>query len=203
MRKTNLDATSVSITNKWGETMTKQKIEADIEAIMCQWSEAAYIRKDGIFVVGCSTSEVLGEQIGTFGSDDVAKILYEQFDGFAAKHQIQLAFQCCEHLNRALVVERKVAKQYEDAIVSVIPQKDAGGSMATYAFQHMEDPVIIEYIRADAGMDIGDTFIGMHLKPVAVPVRFDRDEIGAAHATFVRTRPKLIGGARAVYKAES
>lgn len=179
--------------------MTQKQMLTDIEAVMRQWSEANVMQADQIFVVGCSTSEVLGKEIGTFGSDDVAVHLYDALQVFANKQHIHLAFQCCEHLNRALVVESKVAKANGYEIVSAIPHKDAGGSMATYAYGEMQDPVVVEEITAHAGMDIGDTFIGMHLKHVAVPIRFDRDHIGAAHTTFAKTRPKLIGGARAIY----
>lgn len=176
-----------------------EKVKNDMSAMMDQWKAAKYIEPDEIFVVGCSTSEVVGKAIGTFGSHDVAEILYEQLAAFSTNEHVHLAFQCCEHLNRALVVEKEVAKAYGLEIVSVIPKRDAGGSMATYAFEQMKEPVVVESIAAHAGMDIGDTFIGMHIKAVAVPVRFDRHEIGAAHVTLVRRRPKLIGGSRAVY----
>src|SRR5699024_1951490 len=117
--------------------MTKQQIMTDIEAIMHQWSETDHVQQDNIFVVGCSTSEVVGEQIGTFGSNDVAAVLYEHMANFAKEKQAHIAFQCCEHLNRALVIERAVAEKYNYEVVSVVPQKDAGGSMATYAYHAM------------------------------------------------------------------
>ncbi|HHY21538.1 MAG TPA: TIGR01440 family protein [Bacilli bacterium] len=155
-----------------------------------------------ILVVGTSTSEVKGSEIGTAGSLDISEALYHGFLQFQEQTGVRLAFQCCEHLNRALVVERQTAKEERLEEVSVIPVQHAGGSMATYAFTHMKDPVVVETIAAHAGIDIGDTLIGMHLKRVAVPVRSVVKKIGAAHITLARTRPKLIGGERAVYSKQ-
>lgn len=152
-----------------------------------------------ILVIGTSTSEVIGEHIGTSGSSEVSHQLYAAFNKFQRETGVALAFQCCEHLNRALVVERKTAEEKQLEIVSVVPVKAAGGSMAAYAYQQLEDPVVVEFIKADAGIDIGSTLIGMHLKHVAVPVRTTVKEIGQAHVTLAKTRPKLIGGDRAVY----
>ena len=84
-------------------------------------------------------------------------------------------------------------------IVNVVPQPKAGGSFATAAYAAFSDPVAVEHIRADAGMDIGDTLIGMHLKEVAVPVRLSVKTVGEAPLVCARTRPKFIGGCRAVY----
>lgn len=176
-----------------------KKIQTDIQGLMDQWSKGDFLEQGDLFVVGCSTSEVIGKQIGTFGSDDVAKILYEALITFARQKNIYLAFQCCEHINRALVVEKVAAKAYDLEVVSVIPHQNAGGSMATYAYKHMDDPVVVETIQAHAGMDIGDTLIGMHIKAVAVPLRFEQNEIGSAHVTLAKRRPKLIGGERAIY----
>lgn len=152
-----------------------------------------------ILVIGTSTSEVKGSEIGTAGSLDVSEALYRGFVQFQKQTGVRLAFQCCEHLNRALVVERQTAKDERLEEVAVIPVLHAGGSMATHAFEQMKDPVVVETIEAHAGIDIGDTLIGMHLKRVAVPVRSAVKKIGAAHVTLAKTRPKLIGGARAVY----
>lgn len=161
------------------------------------------VMKHQVLVIGCSTSEIAGEKIGTSGSMKVAEIVYQEADQFAGKTGVSLAFQCCEHLNRALVVEREIAERNNLEIVSVIPISSAGGSMATYAYQQMKDPVVVEFIKADFGIDIGDTFIGMHLKHVAVPVRVSLNSIGYAHVTLAKTRPKLIGGERAVYHLEN
>jgi uncharacterized protein (TIGR01440 family) len=152
-----------------------------------------------LLVIGGSTSEVTGERIGTSGTMDVAKQIFDGVKAFQHESGVGLAFQCCEHLNRALVVERETANKFGYEICSVIPVRSAGGALATYAYYHFKDPVVVEFIKADAGIDIGDTFIGMHLKHVAVPVRSEVKFIGEAHVTLAMTRPKLIGGERAVY----
>ncbi|MCY8231329.1 TIGR01440 family protein [Priestia endophytica] len=154
---------------------------------------------DKTLVIGCSTSEVSGERIGTAGKSPVAETIFSSLDKLSKEKGVKLAFQCCEHLNRAIVVERETAKEHGLDPVSVIPVAKAGGSMATYAYKHMKDPVVVEEIKAEAGIDIGDTFIGMHLKAVAVPVRCQSNKLGEAHVTFATTRPKFIGGARATY----
>lgn len=181
--------------------MTKLPIwKEGLSIILNDFKQQVSLRKGQLFVVGCSTSEVIGEKIGTAGAKEVAEIIYDELQKLQAETGIELAFQCCEHLNRALVVERATALKRNDEIVSVIPVPKAGGSMASYAFQQMNDPVVVEFIRADHGIDIGDTFIGMHLKHVAVPVRCSKNKVGHAHVTLATTRPKLIGGARAVYE---
>ena len=119
---------------------------------------------------------------------------------FAEKHKLFLAFQGCEHINRALTIERRAAGKFNLEPVSVIPVVHAGGSMSAYAYQHMDDPVVVEAIRANAGIDIGQTLIGMHLKPVAVPLRTSIEKIGDAIVTIATTRPKLIGGEQAIYE---
>ncbi|WP_425424996.1 TIGR01440 family protein [Anaerobacillus alkalilacustris] len=160
------------------------------------------LRKGDILVVGTSTSEVIGKHIGTSGTKEVAGEIFRALRSFQEKTGVQLAFQCCEHLNRALVVEEKTQSDYNLEQVSVIPVPKAGGSMASYAYQHFENPVVVEFIKADAGVDIGDTLIGMHLKHVAVPVRSKIKMIGQAHLTLAKTRHKLIGGDRAVYEIQ-
>jgi len=155
-----------------------------------------------LLVVGCSSSEIAG---GTIGHDST----YEYGDAVAcavldvaAKRGFTPAFQCCEHLNRALVMEREEAEKRDLTIVCAVPRKKAGGSLATSAWKHMEQPVLVESVSADAGLDIGLTLIGMHLKAVAVPVRLGTQKIGCAIVTAARTRPKLIGGERACYTEE-
>ncbi|XBD02211.1 TIGR01440 family protein [Pseudalkalibacillus hwajinpoensis] len=152
-----------------------------------------------LLVIGMSSSEVIGKRIGTSGTTTAAEAIFESVRSFQRKTGVQLAFQCCEHLNRALVVERETAYAKRYDIVAAVPTAKAGGSMATYAFSQMSDPVLVEFISADAGIDIGDTFIGMHIRHVAVPVRSMHKSIGHAHLTMARSRPKLIGGERASY----
>ena len=159
--------------------------------------EKANLKKGDIVVVGCSTSEVLGSKIGSNSSPDTAKILFESIYGVFKEKEIYLAAQCCEHLNRAIIVEKDAVPFSET--VNVVPQPKAGGSFATQAYAHFENPVAVEEIKADAGIDIGATLIGMHLKKVAVPVRLEVKTIGEAPVTAARTRPKFIGGERAHY----
>jgi uncharacterized protein (TIGR01440 family) len=179
----------------------KQITENVLQALL-DLNEAKPLSKDHVLVIGTSTSEVIGEKIGTSGSVGASESLFSAFHEFHKRTGVQLAFQCCEHLNRALVVERTTALQQRSEVVSVIPVKEAGGQMATYAYGQLEDPVVIEFIDADAGIDIGDTFIGMHLKHVAIPIRSKIKQIGQAHLTLAASRPKLIGGARAVYQSK-
>ena len=169
-------------------------------AIMKELGEKAKLKAGDIVIVGCSTSEIIGSKIGTNSSPDVAGVVFHAIYEYAKKQGWHLAFQCCEHLNRAIVVERNTVPTAE--IVNVVPQPKAGGSMATQAYQHFENPVVIEEIKADAGIDIGFTLIGMHLKKVAVPVRLDNNKIGRATVLAARTRPRFIGGIRAEYNQE-
>ena len=159
--------------------------------------EKARLKKGDIVVVGCSTSEVLGSKIGTNSSPDTAKILFESIYNVLNEKGIYLAAQCCEHLNRAIIIEKEAVPFAE--YVNVVPVPKAGGSFATQAYAHFNTPVAVEEIKADAGIDIGSTLIGMHLKKVAVPVRLEVKTIGEAPVTAARTRPKFIGGSRANY----
>ena len=174
-----------------------------LRTLLHEFQDVASLHENQLMVVGCSTSEVAGKRIGTEGTLDVAAMVFSVISEFQQQTGVQVAYQCCEHLNRALVLTRKTAmsRGYEE--VSVVPVRTAGGSMATYAYRQLEDPVVVEHIKAEAGIDIGDTFIGMHLKHVAVPVRASLTEVGHAHVTMARTRPKLIGGERAVYQDTS
>lgn len=182
------------------DELNEQKIKDDLNHVIKEWIESGHLKKGDTLVIGCSTSEVIGERIGTSGNADVAKILYEGLVDLQVTLGIHLAFQCCEHLNRALVVEREVMKEQQLTEVSVVPVPKAGGSMASHAYKQMNDPVVVEFIQADAGMDIGETLIGMHVKHVTVPLRFKQRYIGNARVTAAYSRPKLIGGARANYE---
>ena len=162
--------------------------------------EAAKLKKGDIVIVGCSTSEVIGSKIGTDSQPETAKEIFDGIYKVLSAHGIYLAAQCCEHLNRAVIVERAAVPNAD--IVNVVPQPKAGGSFATAAYAAFENPVAVEEIRADAGLDIGSTLIGMHLKKVAVPLRLDIKSIGMATLTAARTRPKFIGGERAHYNSD-
>ena len=159
--------------------------------------EASKLKKGDIVVVGCSTSEVLGEKIGTYSSPDTAEVILKSILDVIQENGLFIAAQCCEHLNRAIIVERAAAPFAE--AVNVVPFPKAGGSFATAAYAAFSEPVALEEIRADAGLDIGYTMIGMHLKRVAVPVRLQNDRIGEAKVLAARVRPKFIGGERAHY----
>ena len=166
-----------------------------------QVCEAAKLKIGDLFVVGCSSSEILGEKIGTHSSVEVAEAVFEGIHSVLHEHGVELAAQCCEHLNRALIVERAVAEQFGLEEVNVVPQPKAGGSFGTTAYKRFDDPVAVESLKqsASAGMDIGGTLIGMHIKPVVVPLRIETKEIGEAVLLCARRRPKFVGGSRAVY----
>lgn len=161
--------------------------------------EAAHLETGDIFVVGCSSSEIRGGRIGHDSSMEVAAVVLAGVLPPLQEQGVYLAAQCCEHLNRSIVIEREVAKQYGCQIVAAIPQPHAGGSWATNCWRTFKDPVLVEEVKAAAGMDIGGTLIGMHLRRVAVPVRLSMDHIGEAILLCARTRPPFIGGSRAVY----
>ena len=161
-------------------------------------TEKAGLKAGDIFVVGCSSSEIMGGEIGHASSLEAAQAAYEGIQSVLAPKGVFLAAQCCEHLNRAIVLPAAAVKPWQQP-VNVIPQPKAGGSFATTAWNRLENPAVLESIQADAGMDIGGTLIGMHLRPVAVPVRLSLDHIGSAILLCARTRPKYIGGGRAVY----
>ena len=163
---------------------------------------AANLRPGDIFVVGCSSSEIVGGHIGKASSLEAAQAVFDGIYPLLEEKGVYLAAQCCEHLNRALIIEADCAEKYGYDPVSVRPQPKAGGSFATTAWERFRHPVAVEQIRAHAGLDIGGTLIGMHLRPVAVPVRLSLDHIGQALLLCARTRPKFIGGSRAVYEGE-
>ena len=172
----------------------------ETKAAISELCEEAKLKKGDIVVVGCSTSEVVGSQIGTNSSYDIAGEIFKALNDYTKSNGIYLAIQCCEHLNRAIITEREAVPFAE--YVNVVPLPKAGGSLATQAYHGFSNPVALEEIKADAGLDIGLTLIGMHLKKVAVPLRLVNNKIGEATVVAARTRPKFIGGVRAVYNEE-
>ncbi|MBP2637715.1 MAG: hypothetical protein H6Q72_3622 [Firmicutes bacterium] len=176
-------------------TIGRQTTQAAEELI-----KRAQLKPGNILVVGCSTSEVQGKRIGSYGSDVVAARILSSLMKVCSWNQVALAIQCCEHLNRALVVEQSTAGTYHLEQVTVIPVAKAGGALAAQAMREFVNPVVVEHITAHAGLDIGSTLIGMHIKRVAIPVRLEQKHIGHAYLTAAHTRPKLIGGARAIYE---
>lgn len=177
-------------------------MKAELSNLLFELHERFPLDEDKILVIGCSTSEVIGKTIGKAGSVDVASEFIEAFLAFRDKTGVHLAFQGCEHINRALTVERRTQKQFGLTEVTVVPVRSAGGAMAETAYERFEAPCVVEMIQADAAVDIGSTLIGMHLKPVAIPIRLSAKQLGEAYVTFAVTRPKLIGGPRAHYPAK-
>lgn len=159
----------------------------------------AKLEKGDLLVVGCSSSEVIGSKIGSNSSVETAQEIFSGIYEVTKQRGVYLAAQCCEHLNRAIIIEKEAAKKFGYDEVNVVPQPKAGGSFATTAYSRFENPVAVEEVRADAGLDIGGTLIGMHLKRVAVPVRLSIKKIGEANIVCARVRPKFIGGERAHY----
>ena len=176
------------------EELTQQAKTAVLEII-----EQSKIGKGSIFVVGCSSSTVKGENYGKASSMEIAQAIFDGIYPELKSRGIFLAAQCCEHLNRAIITEREAAEKLREPEVNVVPQPKAGGSFATITYNTLENPVAVEHIKADAGIDIGGVLIGMHLKEVAVPLVISVKNIGKAHITSARTRPKFIGGERAHY----
>lgn len=176
------------------ESLKKQAEDVAFELI-----DISGIKSGEILVIGCSSSEIVGGHIGKSSSLDAAKIVFDAIYNIIKSKGIFLAAQCCEHLNRALIIEKQCAEKYGYDIVNVVPWAHAGGSFATTAYKSFGEPVAVEHIKAHAGIDIGDTIIGMHLKDVAVPVRLSTRQIGCANIVAARTRPKYIGGERAHY----
>lgn len=175
------------------------KIIEDTKKVANELLDFANLEEGSILVVGCSSSEVYNHAIGSFSSEEIGKCIFDTLYDITKERKIFLATQCCEHLNRALIVEKACAKEHRLPIVNVLPQLKAGGSFSTAAYSGFENAVAVENIQADAGIDIGDTLIGMHLKSVAVPYRTTCTTIGNAHVVCAYTRYKYIGGERAIY----
>lgn len=157
-------------------------------------------KKGQVMIVGCSSSEIIGSKIGSDSNPEIAEQVFDAIYESVTNAGVEVAAQCCEHLNRAVIVEKATAERLGLEIVNVVPQPKAGGSFATAAYNKFKEPVAVEHIKADLGIDIGLTMIGMHLKHVAVPVRLSVKSIGEAVVVAARTRPKYIGGPRAHYK---
>lgn len=180
------------------------EIKSEIERSVRELIDIAKLEEEDIFVVGCSSSEIAAHMIGTYSSEEIGKTVFTTIKSVCDEKGIFLAAQCCEHLNRAVIVEKKCAQRYGLTRVNVVPVLKAGGSFGTAAYNGFENAYAVESLerKATAGMDIGDTFIGMHMRDVVVPVRVHTDRIGNAHVTFARTRAKFVGGDRAVYNED-
>jgi uncharacterized protein (TIGR01440 family) len=177
-----------------------EKEVSDAVRVVKEFLEQANLKEGNLVVIGCSTSEIAAKKIGTYSSAELGEAVFVAMWEEFKKAGISVATQCCEHLNRALILEEADAERFGYEIVNVVPQPKAGGSFSTAAWKHMNNPVAVEHIKAHGGIDIGDTLIGMHLKDVAVPVRIEHPTIGEAHIVCARTRAKYIGGERACYR---
>ncbi len=178
--------------------MTYQVIKDEISICINQFFQKVELKKGNLFVVGCSTSEVCGHLIGKNSNEEIARAIFDGISEILRPKGVFFAAQCCEHLNRAIIIE-KDALRYDSVMVNVVPQLKAGGAFAKTVYENFSSPVAVEYIKCDAGLDIGNTFIGMHLKEVAVPIRIDKKSVGNANISFAATRLKYVGGERAVY----
>lgn len=179
-----------------------KKVIEDAKRVVLEFLEQARLKKGSLVVIGCSTSEITRHQIGSCSNAELGEAVFVAMYEELQKAGLSVAAQCCEHLNRALIMSETDADRFGYEVVNVIPQPKAGGSFSTAAWKHMEHPVAVEQIQAHAGIDIGDTLIGMHLRPVAVPVRIEHPVIGGAHIVCARTRAKYIGGGRAHYNED-
>lgn len=181
-------------------TISIEEIQAQLKTALNEYFEQVALPKNGLFVLGFSTSEVLGSWMGQNSSQEVGDVVINTLLPTLKENQLNLAVQGCQHINRALLVEREVAESHGYEIVSVVPQIHAGGAGQVAAYKAFKDPVEVEHIIADGGMDIGDTQIAMHVRWVQIPVKTATKQIGEAHITFLTSRPKLIGGPRAIYE---
>lgn len=171
----------------------------EAKRVVREFLEQAKLKKGSLVVIGCSTSEIAAQHIGSYSNAELGEAVFAAMYEELKAAELSVAAQCCEHLNRALIMAEEDAERFGYEAVNVIPQLKAGGSFATAAWKTLENPAAVEHVRAHAGIDIGDTLIGMHLKPVAVPVRIEHPVIGGAHIVCARTRPKYVGGERARY----
>ncbi len=178
------------------------QIEEDTKVVIKEILDNANLKEGSLFIVGCSSSETIGEHLGTASSKEAAEAIYKVVSGELSSRGVNLAVQCCEHLNRAVVIESDVAIKYGFEEVNVIPQPHAGGAFAVEAYKKFKAPIVVENVKAmaDGGMDIGGVMIGMHIHNVVVPLRLENRHIGKAFVLAARRRPKYVGGERAVYK---
>jgi uncharacterized protein (TIGR01440 family) len=179
-----------------------ERIKSDLTTALEGLYSASRVEPGAILVVGCSTSEVIGKRIGTAGSEEIARAIWETASAFCAARSLAIAAQCCEHLNRSLVVEKSVMKAQGLKRVNAVPRREAGGAFATAAYRGMAEPVLVESVVADLAIDIGGTLIGMHVRPVVVPVRVGVARVGEAAVTLARSRCPYVGGERARYDPE-
>ncbi len=181
------------------DKLDMESIQKQLDNMVTAFLEKGAIASGSVLVLGCSTSEICGGEIGKGYYAAMGDAVIDTILPILEQEGVSLAVQCCEHLNRALVVEKELALAKGWEIVQAVPVPAAGGSAAAAAYDRLQNPVLVEHISADCGIDIGDTFIGMHIRHVAVPVRLSWDTLGGAHVTFVKSRPKYIGGERACY----
>lgn len=176
------------------------RLKNDLQRLTDDLYELGFFASGKVLIIGCSTSETVGGHIGKSSSDEAAEVIYRHFTEITNKEKMHLLFQGCEHINRSLTTSRHTMEALNLEEVTVVPHKEAGGSLSELAYKELSDPVVVESVIADCGIDIGQTLMGMHLKPVAIPVRTSVKTVGEAVVTIATTRPKLVGGPRAHYK---
>ena len=178
-----------------------EQVRNEAKAAALEICQVAKLRKGQILVVGCSTSEVTGHKVGSYSSPELGQAIYDGIQEALQPQGIYLAAQCCEHLNRALVMEQKVLDERRLTQVNVMPVPKAGGSTGAAAYLRFEEPAVAMAIQAEAAIDVGDTLVGMHIRPVAVPLRMPQEnyKVGEAHVVMAYSRLPYIGGERAQY----
>lgn len=175
------------------------KMENDLALLLEELKNRDFFKENELCIIGCSTSEIIGERIGSVGSMDVAEKIYNQLKAIEQDTGVSFVYQGCEHINRAVTIDRSNFNPLTMEEVTVVPDVHAGGSMATYAYQQLDNPMVVEYISVPKGIDIGQTLIGMHINHVAIPERTETKKVGEAFVTVASSRPKKIGGERAKY----
>lgn len=179
--------------------MDQEMVRDQVSRALEELSRAGKLQIGAQIVVGCSTSEIAGGTIGHASAPEIGEWVARAVIDFCGKRGFVPVFQCCEHLNRCLVTTRENARRSRYIQVNAVPQPKAGGSVPAAAWKLLEDPCLVMQAQCDAGLDIGDTLIGMHLRPVAVPYRGEIRKIGHANLVCAFSRLPYVGGERAVY----
>ena len=178
----------------------KLEISRGLDAAVEALKDAGDIAPGGVIVLGCSTSEVAGARIGKGSVPELGEVIARAMLDACSKRGLYAAFQCCEHLNRAIVLDERVLRDLRLTQVRAVPQPKAGGSVPAAAWKLLDAPALAVSIQADAAIDVGDTLVGMHVRPVAVPLRIEDGKVGHANLVMAYSRLPYIGGARAVYE---
>ena len=177
-----------------------QEIIDRIDAAVAALCDKGRLEAGSVIVLGCSTSEVAGGQIGKASVPELGAVIAKAMIDTCRARGMEPAFQCCEHLNRAVVMEKSALRARGLVQAAAVPQPKAGGSVPAAAWKLLESPALAISVQAEAGIDVGDTLVGMHIRPVAVPLRIDTNRVGQANLVMAYSRLPFIGGSRAVYE---